>query len=267
MNQFATLRREFGLGFLYWLAFVVVLEPGNIARALQGGTTVPVGQEAFRLVGAGLLGAMATPAVFALTRRFAIEGPLRWRHAAIHMAADAVLAVTLTASGCVLAFLFLAEERRPLLTALREQIAVDGLLLFFCLAVLTAIAHATLFFGRIQVKPDSGYLSTVPVKTRGRTVLVDLADVDWIETQGNYLALHAGSAVHLIRDTSVHFEAALDPARFTRIHRQTLVALDRIRAITALLGGDATLHLADGTELRVSRNFREVVKSRFEARR
>ncbi len=267
MTSSATLRREFGLGFLYWLTFVVVLEPGNIARALQDGATVPVGQEALRLVAAGLLGAAATPAVFALTRHFAIEGRDRWRNAVLHLAADAALAVLLITSGCVLAFLLLNEERRPLLTALREQLAVDGLLLFFCLAAQTAIAHALLFFGRTQTaKPANGYLTTVPIKARGRTTLVDLADVSWIETQGNYLALHEGSRIHLIRETSVRFEAALDPERFVRIHRQTLVALDRIRAISALPGGDANLHLEDGTELRLSRNFREAVKHKIQAR-
>ena len=63
--------REAAFGFAYWLAFVVVLEPGNVLRALQDGAAVPVGQEEIlRLVAAALLGASITPAVFALTARF-----------------------------------------------------------------------------------------------------------------------------------------------------------------------------------------------------
>jgi DNA-binding LytR/AlgR family response regulator len=95
------------------------------------------------------------------------------------------------------------------------------------------------------------------VKTRGRVTLVELDDVDWIETQGNYLALHVGSAVHLIRESHARFEEGLDPARFARIHRRMIVAVDRIGDIAPLGAGDAALRLKDGTELRVSRSFRD----------
>ncbi len=96
--------------------------------------------------------------------------------------------------------------------------------------------------------------------------MLELANVDWIETQGNYLALHAGPAVHLIRETSVRFEARLDPRRFVRIHRRTIVALDRIRDVAALSNGDASLRLNDGTELRMSRGFRDAVLEKVGAR-
>jgi len=156
--------------------------------------------------------------------------------------------------------------------ALVEQFEADGLLLFFAAAVLDAIAQALFFFRRAQDALDApvpargGYLSTVPVKERGRVTMLDLAEVGWIETQGNYLALHAGTAAHLIRETSVKFEASLDPARFVRIHRQTIVALDRIRAVASLPSGDATVTLDDGTELRMSRGYRDAVRTKFEKR-
>ena len=271
---FAGWRRELALGFGYWLAFVLVLEPGNIVRAIQDGGSLPLGQEALRIVGAAALGAAVTPPVFALSRRFAIEGAQRWRNLAIHVACDAGLAVALIGAAGILASLILSEERRPLLVALREQFAVDGLLLFFCIAALTALAHAIHFFRRIQdaqslpaAAPSTAgdFLTAVPIKTRGALSMLDIGDIDWIETQGNYLALHAGAAVHLIRETSVKFEARLDPKRFARIHRRTIVALDRIARMSPLANGDATLRLRDGNDLRVSRNFREDVRTKFEA--
>jgi two-component system LytT family response regulator len=259
--------QEILFGFFYWLALVVVLEPGNVMRS----QTLPLGQEALRLAGAGMLGAAITPLVFALTRRFPIEGEMRLARAAIHLAGDAALAAALILAAGVLAWLT-GIDRRPLGTALLDQFAVDGLLLFFAVAALGGIAHAVLFFRRAQnatgAPPPAaaGYLGSVPVKTRGKVEMLPLSDVGWIGTEGNYLALHAGAAAHLIRETSVRFEAKLDPARFMRIHRQTIVALDRIRAIATLASGDATVTLDDGTELRMSRGFREAVKAKFEGR-
>ena len=261
-------RHEVALGFVYWLALVLTLEPGNAMRA----ATLPLGLEAIRLVGAGLLGAAITPVVFALTRRFAIEGEARWRRAAIHLAGDAGLAAGLIVAAGVLAFAF-GLDRRPLAQALIDQLEVDGLLLFFAVVALTGIAHAILFVHRSQSATDAPlpaagarYLTAVPVKTRGKVSLLDLAAVGWIETQGNYLALHEGAAAHLIRETSASLEAKLDPARFLRIHRQTIVALARIREIASLPSGDATVTLDDGTKLRMSRGFRESVREKFEGR-
>jgi two-component system LytT family response regulator len=111
-----------------------------------------------------------------------------------------------------------------------------------------------------------GFATTVPIRSRGKLILLPLDAVDWIETQGNYLALHAGAAEHLIRETSIGFEAKIDPDRFARIHRQTIVALDRISAIAALPSGDATITLKDGTALRMSRGYRDGVRKRFEGR-
>lgn len=261
-------QREFLIGFVYWLALVVVLEPGNIMRA-DG--ALPVGREVLRLVCAGLLGASVTPLVFALARRLPVEGTARWARGGVHLLAAAGIAAGLIAVAGVLAWIA-GIDGRPLGTALVEQFGADGLLLFFTVAVLDAIAQAQFFFRRAQDALDApvaargGYLTTLPVKERGRVTVLDLAEVGWIETQGNYLALHAGAATHLIRETSVKFEASLDPARFARIHRQTIVALDRIRTIASLPSGDATVTLDDSTELRMSRGYREGVRAKFEKR-
>jgi DNA-binding LytR/AlgR family response regulator len=266
--RLAGVGQELGLGFVYWLALVVVLEPGNVVR----GAVLPLGWEAMRLVVAGALGAAVTPAVFALTRRFPIEGTAWWRRAAVHLAGDAGLAAGLVVVAGVLAALF-GIDRRPLAAALLDQMTVDGLLLFFAVVALTGIAHAVLFYRRAQralpapEAPVTGYLMVVPVKTRGRVTLLEIARVDWVEAQGNYLALHAGSETHLIRETSARFETLLDPGRFVRIHRQSIVALDRVRTIASLPSGDATVTLGNGTELRMSRSYREAVRGKFEAQK
>jgi hypothetical protein len=255
---------EFVLGFAYWLGLVLVLEPGNVLRA-DG--VLPLGQEAMRLVAAGVLGAAITPAVFALVRRRPVEGEARWMRAALHAGSDAGLAVLLILVAGVLAWLF-GFDRRPLGAAIADQLVVDGLLLFFAVAALDGIAHAVFFYGRAQraadpPAPQTGYLTQVTVKARGTMTILPLSEVRWIEAQGNYLALHAGGRTHLIRETLARFEAKLDPARFARVHRGSVVALDRVRAVAALPGGDATLTLDDGTALRMSRSYREAVTARI----
>jgi len=257
--------QEAALGFLYWLGVVLMLEPGNIARALEGGGGLPVGQELFRLTGAASIGALATLAVFTLVRTRPIEGEAAPRHAVFHLGADLALAVAMIGVAGVLAALFLSEEKRPLPEALLTQLTVDGPIVFFGLAALTAIAHGMriLRLQRATAAAKAGYLTSVTAKLRNRTEVVDLAQVSWIETQGNYLALHVGPATHLIRETLRRFEGRIDPARFVRIHRQTIVALGAIRQIESLASGDATVILDDGTELRMSRLYRDVVRDRL----
>lgn len=259
--------KDFGLGCAYWLAFLLLLEPGNVYRALEAGQAVDWSREALRIPTATLLGASATPALMALVRRYPIEGGRFWRAAAIHVGVSATVAAVLIFISCLLAALFLAGER-PLDAAVRAQMASNWPLLVYCIATFLAAAHALRFLRRKSEAPppaDDGYLTRVAVTARGRQTLIAVETIDWIETQGNYLALHVGPAAHLIRETSLSFEARLDPQRFVRIHRRILVAVDRVAEIEALDGGDATVRLTSGVELRVSRNYRRALRERLSA--
>ena len=112
-----------------------------------------------------------------------------------------------------------------------------------------------------QLKPESRWLRRVAVKARGRTRVVSVDDIDWIGAEGNYLSLHVGGEVHLIRETMNAFEQQLDPQRFVRIHRSTIVNLDRVRELSPLFNADQCVLLKDGTELTLSRSYHERVKS------
>jgi hypothetical protein len=253
------------LGAAYWAAFLLALEPGNVLRAADLGHPLPIGPEAARIAGASLLGALSAPAVLVLARRFPVEGVRRWRHGAVQAAGVAGLTVGLIVVSCLLAGLGGFDGS----TDVPGQLAENGPLVAFCLAGLVALAHALRRHeGRkdrsASPLPARPYLTEIPVKARGGLVVVPLEDVDWIETQGNYLALHVGPAVHLIRETSARLEPRLDPERFARVHRRTLVALDRVRELRPLGGGDAELRLADGTRLRLSRSYRGPVQSRIQ---
>jgi two-component system LytT family response regulator len=94
--------------------------------------------------------------------------------------------------------------------------------------------------------------------TAGRTTrYVAATEVDWIEGCGNYARLHVGKGTHLVRTTLAALERELDPARFARVHRSAIVALDRVRELHSLGGGEYRVRLADGTQVPVSQRYRE----------
>jgi|PersoiStandDraft_1058852.scaffolds.fasta_scaffold19092_2 two-component system, LytTR family, response regulator len=100
-------------------------------------------------------------------------------------------------------------------------------------------------------------LERVAVKTDGVIKLVRLSDVDFIEAAGRYVTLHVGKEQHLVRETMNDLEAKLDPTVFARVHRSTIVNLDRVRELQTESHGEVTIVLADGRTLRWSRSYRE----------
>jgi two-component system LytT family response regulator len=100
----------------------------------------------------------------------------------------------------------------------------------------------------------------IPVKTGGRVVVVRVADIDWVEANGDYVTLHAGGKKWLLRETISMAEARLAPARFVRIHRSTLVNTDRVREMRPLNKGEFAVILADGTEVKLSRKYRDAIR-------
>lgn len=249
--------REMGLGFLYWLAFLLVLEPGNLLRAANAGRELALDREVLRICVASLLGAASAPILMMLVRRFPVEGAVRRRNAAIHALGGMGMSFLLIAASVLLAAVF-QVDRRPLPDAFQANLVANGLLLVFSIAGFVAIAHAVRFRRRLEAAGSAPpvWLSRVAIPSRGRTLLLDIGDVDWIEAQGNYIALHAGEATHLVRDTVTAFAARPDPDRFVRIHRRAIVAIDRIVEVTPVGGGDALISLRTGAELRLSRGFR-----------
>ena len=108
-----------------------------------------------------------------------------------------------------------------------------------------------------NLKTDKKYLDRLVVKTVGRVFFLKTDEIDWIEAAGNYVRLHVGRESHMIRETMNGIETKLDPAKFIRIHRSTVVHIDRIKELHPMFSGDYAVMLRDGTELALSRNYRE----------
>ena len=86
------------------------------------------------------------------------------------------------------------------------------------------------------------------------------SDIDWIEADGNYLRLWTGDRSHLVRETMKAAEERLDAATFVRIHRSTIVAIDRIESIQAQDNGDYVVTMQGGVKLASSRGYADRIR-------
>jgi two-component system LytT family response regulator len=109
-------------------------------------------------------------------------------------------------------------------------------------------------------KAESPLGAAFSVRERGRVTFVRHAEVDWIESEGDYVRIHAGERSWLMRETLSSVAGRLPGKKFLRIHRRAIVQVDRIRELKAFDSGDYAVLLRDGTELRLSRTFHEAVR-------
>ena len=103
------------------------------------------------------------------------------------------------------------------------------------------------------------------IKSGGRVLFLKAAEIDYVEAAGNYLNLFVGKETHLIRETMQSLESRLDPERFLRIHRSTIVNLERIKELQPWFGGEYVVILRDGRKLTLSRTYRARVQQLLEA--
>ncbi|HQW66597.1 MAG TPA: LytTR family DNA-binding domain-containing protein [Gemmatimonadales bacterium] len=114
-----------------------------------------------------------------------------------------------------------------------------------------------------RVEAPVEYLERIAARGVGKTVLLEVSAIRWIEAADNYVRLHTGEGAHLSRRTMRELEEVLDPKRFARIHRSTIVALAQVRELRPLGDGDQELHLLDGTRLVLTRSYRDAFASHF----
>lgn len=108
-----------------------------------------------------------------------------------------------------------------------------------------------------EKRPEPGYARRWAVREGEHFVLLRAEEVDWIEAAANYVRFHARGKVYLLRGTMAALEETLDSRRFTRIHRSTIVNLDRVREIRPEWHGDYDVVLTTGDVLRLGRRYRD----------
>lgn len=107
-----------------------------------------------------------------------------------------------------------------------------------------------------EVRGSPGYLQRIVVPSGHRSMFIRTEQIDWIEAERNYVRLHVRDRTHLLRENLSRIEASLDPAKFCRIHRSTIVNIDRIQAVESLFRGEYLVVLHDGTKLTSGRSYR-----------
>lgn len=100
----------------------------------------------------------------------------------------------------------------------------------------------------------------VVLKTGSDIHFIKTADIIWIESQADFVKVHTTGAAQMVRETLQNLEQRVDPAKFLRIHRSSLVNLDHVKKVTPSLYGDYTVMMSDDTKLRLSRKNRGKLK-------
>lgn len=101
------------------------------------------------------------------------------------------------------------------------------------------------------------YLNRLVIKSSGRIFFMKISSLDWVEAYGNYVSLHAGGKTWLLRRTMHEMEAGLDPRSFGRLSRSAIVNLDSIQELVPAARGEYLVRLTDGSELKLTRSYRE----------
>lgn len=108
-----------------------------------------------------------------------------------------------------------------------------------------------------EMKAGNTYLQRLVIKAAGRIYFLETGEIDWIEAEGNYVSVHSAKKSHLLRETISSLESQLDPKKFVRIHRSSIVRLDFIQELQPWFHGEYRVILHDGTQLTLSRNHRD----------
>ncbi len=108
-----------------------------------------------------------------------------------------------------------------------------------------------------SIREKQPFVNRFVIKSSGRIYFLKAEQIDWIESAGNYVIFHSGKDEHLYRETLKSLEQKLDPEHFIRIHRSRIVNIDRIKELQPWSHGDYLIILQDGTDLLLSRNYKE----------
>jgi two-component system LytT family response regulator len=107
------------------------------------------------------------------------------------------------------------------------------------------------------------FLQRVLVHENDRNVLVEMSQIRWIAAERSYARIYVGSVSYAMRSSLARIAERLDPERFVRIHRSTIVNLDHVRDVVRWFGSDYMVRLNDGAELRLSRTYWQGLKERL----
>ncbi len=114
-----------------------------------------------------------------------------------------------------------------------------------------------------SINGKQSYPERFMIKLQDKIIFIKIQDVDWIESAGNYIRLHIGKETHLLRETMNNIEKKLDPEKFVRIHRSSIVNVDRIQELQTWFNGEYCVILENGEKLTLGKKYKEQFKTMF----
>ena len=111
-----------------------------------------------------------------------------------------------------------------------------------------------------DAQPIKTWPDKISIKDGSEIQFIKVANIEWVDAAGDYMCVHAEGKTHIMRITMKQLEGMLDPAIFLRIHRSTIVNADGIVSAQTLNNGEYMLTLEGGSQLKVSRSYRDKVK-------
>jgi hypothetical protein len=245
----------------------------EVANEAKSGSPISYGRALAIEVASHIVVAALLPVLYWMHRRWPIRRP---RNLAIHVLAIVPFSIVHTAGIAALRLLWfsgiLGEAYSFPLTVdrLTFEFAKDvvnyGMLSGGVLALLHIFARPPAPVAQppqpvSRPSPAGSLPERFAVRKRGKEIMVEVADIDWIEAAGNYAVLHVGGETLEIRSSLTKLEGELDPRRFVRVHKSYVVNVARIAEVTPWISGDWRIRLQDGAEVNLSRRYRQ----RFEA--
>ncbi|MES3007486.1 MAG: LytTR family DNA-binding domain-containing protein [Pseudomonadota bacterium] len=109
----------------------------------------------------------------------------------------------------------------------------------------------------------SPWSDRLAIKDGSSTTFVPVKDIDWVDAAGDYMCVHVQGQTHIMRTTMKELEAQLDPNIFQRVHRSTIVNLQRVEKVSSHINGEFHLTLTGGSSLKMSRSYKDKVKHFF----
>ena len=109
-----------------------------------------------------------------------------------------------------------------------------------------------------EQRTEGPWLRRFVVRNERHLTVVPVEQVDWLAAAGNYVVLHVGRTTHILRESLVALEERLEPSRFVRISRSSMVNLDRIASLATNEVGESTVTLSTGEPLALTRGVREL---------
>ena len=107
------------------------------------------------------------------------------------------------------------------------------------------------------------YSDRLAIKDGSSTTFVPVHDIDWIDAAGDYMCVHVKNETHIMRTTMRELETSLNPSIFQRVHRSTIVNLERVMKVSSHINGEYYLTLSCGSSLKMSRSYKDKVKHFF----